>query len=1328
MPNGAFSPVWPGPSLLVPLTLDVLLVGKVDRDSKTAYAQTGTSYYNLFKNQTPDAPAPFANAPAPPLGANLMWTIPFSLRQGVSNEATGTVTFPNVANRWLVLRILYPRDGTAPTLTAGVLQADLLQTLSSAQDPSQYPDPDNQSAVRRLGKWFPLETWNGPGGPAKPFLHAVGPGEVSWSVSFDNVRNVLALNDPLLPTTPATVTYMVNGWYADPASDPLYGLPTDDPQAWQDALRQQFNWSVGDTLQDVLDGEAAWQAWALSRGIDGGSDADLPPQLRDLIGRWKTWRAEHGVLEPQPPLPRQMLCHGMVATVDWQGFDVAYGTGIPGHGLGRAKVAVGSTATEAIAAFMSRLVVDEYGGSERDLFTIQRALEAFQQDLLFDLTTDPVGVESLLHQARFGSVYGGSEWIVVRPDQEDEDAEGFGEHSGQQTIPLDPPQTAALTALNAAQRALDANDARLSTQRGELFALDFKQRNLGRLDPDHPLRVKVETALAAMKGAVQASLDAALSGKVDVEARAESLRGLLNGKYALKQVDLPGYFGPNDPVVMIGGAELDTKLSPPGTYDEEATLYTRFTGQTVRGIEVSWPVNGVELPLTVGVAELLSRVLLPLGTAIPKEAPDLWLEALFLDPSAAPLLASLYFAARGVEHPTQTELDGLTEKIVRQQTALWNAPERVPVTRKALQEAAGFVGDVPSRVAVELRTGQPWTPVFLDWRVQWYPTSMEPAGELAGWTLGEIDYEWDPPFQVPTPPAPLIFQGRTVLNPKVGQGIQAKFAAFEHDPNYDALPVYLRQDLEEVAGLIGGLDLLTQAMAGLTDQLVTRLQAMNRTAADPQVALLLGDSPVSFRPVTGSQSQTVPLPFFPLRSGHLQVLDVWVVDSYGQVLRGKDPNSGATVPIPDPIRAESVFTPNPQGGSNASYLQLAPRISQPARVELRFLQADDDAIASNSSDLTSPICGWVVPNHLDGSLMVFNAGGDNLGAVLPVQRDVDPAHEDSSGLLWEAVPGSQAPLGAPPELPNRHLQAFIDALLAQGLSGSGALEELLDVIDSSLWRVDPFAAQTGNLSVLLGHPLAVVRADVAVRLFGYPDYNQSWGETGRYYINAQGEYAPVAPPFTGVEWKARVGDLRYRTNGVLGYFQGDRYDRFYSAHGAGFQTAPLRRALRRGDRLEAARGVSLLAGRGRVFSTTRVMAGDTTSYVETDHLIPVAPGGDRVLLTLLMDPLGTAPAITGTLPAVEVALSQGPVAQALQKMTATFRMGPLLIDPARVEMPLPGNVKGTWGWVARRDVSTWSDTAPVGVVGPVAGLEDTPRTLTEGWLTLSGAVTARPVS
>ncbi len=427
-------------------------------------------------------------------------------------------------------------------------------------------------------------------------------------------------------------------------------------------------------------------------------------------------------------------------------------------------------------------------------------------------------------------------------------------------------------------------------------------------------------------------------------------------------------------------------------------------------------------------------------------------------------------------------------------------------------------------------------------------------------SLGDNDYEWGgQSVQAPTPK--LIFAGRTVLNPKIAQDIAERLSLFKDDPDYSSLDVDTRNRLNDLAHEIGNFDIMTQSLGGFTERLVTEMVASNRAPEDAAVAAALGSDPVTFRPVFDDPRSPSTLPFFPVRAGHFQVLDLWVVDSWGQILRGKDPSLGPDSPLDNLLRAESVTT---EGTPNKLFVQLPPRVSQPARVELLMLQADDDAVRSNSSDLTSPICGWVMPNHLDDSLMVFSAAGDGLGSVIKVQTDQTQQNPQGSGVRWDAVPGSDAPLGAPPDLPNGHLQAFIEGLLRRGrLDGGAAFDGLLSAVDSSLWAMAPGTVSEGNLGVLIGRPLAVVRAELSLNLFGQPDYNQSWLETGKYYVGDGGVYSPKPTPFQSVSFYARVGDLSLRANGVLGYFLNDDYDHFKSVQGSGMLTAPLRAAFRR---------------------------------------------------------------------------------------------------------------------------------------------------------------------
>jgi hypothetical protein len=73
------------------------------------------------------------------------------------------------------------------------------------------------------------------------------------------------------------------------------------------------------------------------------------------------------------------------------------------------------------------------------------------------------------------------------------------------------------------------------------------------------------------------------------------------------------------------------------------------------------------------------------------------------------------------------------------------------------------------------------------------------------------------------------------------------------------------------------------------------------------------------------------------------------------------------------------------------------------------------------------------------------------------------------------------------------------------------------------------------------------------------------------------------------------------------------------------------------------------------------------------------------------------------------------VAGALSKISPTFRFGPVLVDPKRLRMPVPGDIHGSWSWDHRTDITTWSEDKVVNATGD-AIIADNPATAQEGWL------------
>src|SRR6185503_9352041 len=108
--------------------------------------------------------------------------------------------------------------------------------------------------------------------------------------------------------------------------------------------------------------------------------------------------------------------------------------------------------------------------------------------------------------------------------------------------------------------------------------------------------------------------------------------------------------------------------------------------------------------------------------------------------------------------------------------------------------------------------------------------------------------------------------------------------------------------------------------------------------------------------------------FFPVRAGFLGINHLRISDSFGRTLSllGANGNTGGTAASFCPIQGRGLAPDSTQVGPDAArlWLELPPRLAQPARLDFTWLSADNDAVAVEFQADTSPICGWLLPNHL----------------------------------------------------------------------------------------------------------------------------------------------------------------------------------------------------------------------------------------------------------------------------------------------------------------------------------------------------------------------------
>lgn len=1236
--------LWRGPSLLVPVTVEALVV--TTRGQSMGW-QYNANTYTEMKRYGSIEPLPFANTTSPPpTGVTLHWTLPDAISHGVE-DAQGQIDYPPVPNRWLITRSHQdPQRPGVMLIKAWVVQSDFLDPRDGS---SSFPDPGSTTRqVTKIGRAVVQEQWSGEVRPDSGFvLKAIGPGDATFAANVVNIKNVFAFEDPLqgFEGGPQTnFNYVVMGWYSNHRHDPLYGRdgkPWTTKAEWLQIM-ESLNWSVGsgDDLDNALAQAKAWY------------------QVHDPDYPWT---------DDANKYPARTVCHGMVYKVRWEGRQGPAQSGVPSGDTPRPRVAIGNTAIDALAAMVQHFdkpTEDCQGRSE-----IAELLEAFQYDLLstFSSSDRSEALSQAILNAWFGSVPGGTLWQVVEPDQ---------------LMPhLSAEQAEMLARLNSAQRDLDALRRKLSDMQWELYALWWKVGLFSNI-PKPPKEItlaKLKELFENAKPAVDTMLNRTIpQSQQTTDELEEALKTSLPERLTLVKSTAPRFQTANEPVVMIYGAHRSYKYGEGGRFRDDETLFTRFTGQFINALEVK---AEDKTKLLLRASDLNWSPALPNPQWIPKEVSGLLLESFFLDTSNASFIAA-----------TAGRLSGKTfdvERIKKQQTIIWNPDLHSSLDRQSIAEISGLKGTIPSKVSVDLWR-PPWSPLYLDWHVTWHPSARLPTDALTKWKFDGLEYKWN--SGSPDALISISFKGRTLLTPKApddfGYRLQQFISDYEkgrlgRNPLLDDLIPKLKDLLERAVKW----DLLSQSMSGFNNYLVMRNPTIH-IKPDTSITGLTGQS-LETTPIPAQNSSTLEaasageiteeiidwvqvistgdggtlmsdadpfVPFFPIRSGHFELLQLWVVDDFGQVFNvTKDPG------IATPIRAEGMCT-----NGNRKLLQLPPRLSQPSRLMFEQVSAEKDDRDTSIDPLANPVCGWLLPNHLDRGLTIYDTGGGMLGSLSLV------GNPGSLRLRWNPAPGSNDPVGSPPRISNRHLRGFIVSIL--GLpKAADAFQDFLDVIDSTLWTINPWeSVNDQNVSLLIGRPLAMVRARLEYQFFGQPVYDQSWGTTGKQ----------VTLGYEQVDFPVKLGNLQMSNDGLLGYFLESDYQRFNAVH------AP-----------QSAR----------------------SNYIAQENVKINFGPRKQTFVSMVMDPRGVAHATNGIMPVRQIQLAPAYVNDPLEKMEVTFRTGPLMTDPAIIRMPTPADIRGRWSWIQRSGVILWQDPAEIVNTGQQARLDDAPAEFVDGWLKLSDA-------
>lgn len=1299
--------------LMVPMNIEALVVS-AEAETRAQWVNLKPAFRGVYRRDQvlgQQLGDPLMFSPVRGLhkrGVHLHWALPDGLSHGVA--ASGGLDFPAVPNRWLVARLWDQSDDTQrPDLRAKawIVESD---AITKDENASVWPtlNAENLKTAEDYsvfaGRVFELSLWPVETGGARVDLTAAGYGDPAFAAHYPACKGLLGFHDQDLSdvTSGAVITYMVAGWYAAPAKDPLQqALAANQPAAlfarlsdflgakkWlypgyadaQEKIAQAK--TLNTELKEAKEMKARLEQGPLKADA-AGAIAELQRKTTAIEQQAAPLAREIAAIEGN--LPARTLCHGILTGVK---VTARVDSGVP---LGKDfAVSLGETAVEALSA----LFETKCGGD------LGKLLAVFQYDLLSELEK-PDGsriVDHKVHERCYRPLARGMRW---EPAQERHPAFGGSPEARAPAIPGD--VRLALEQVNRPQRRINQLKREREFLQSEVYAAWYKKVlnvQAKKISADR-LDRRLAVCQAEIEG-LSKEIDS-LAGDGGERPNGAAWSALQDGlkkflpDWTLQQLDEPQFWRPNDPVVLLAGDAF--KRSPrhgeDGRYRADGQLLCRLSGQEIRGIKITIPFakqrdvefNAADIDRWLDPAALFGN------KPLPQALFDLFREVLLLTAPANRARAIVTAAyekneaglaashAADIEENSKRLIDSYFKKIWDDagDPEIDNPNLRYPESAGVGQTVWELIGRLPSPVTINHWDKNPWLPLFLQWQARWTPSYSDSATALNGWSLDGADFEWQGDAGGKTNQQ-VVYSGTTLLTPGATVHFSDRLRQYNLSRGNDKL--------RALQTAIHSINTLCQSLGGFTDQLMMRKSYLELRPLDPRKAQ---NEVPKFSPIFDTVKDIdwlSPLTegkFFPLRAGTLKLERLWIIDAFGQFLKLEEEGQVKGL---KPLSPRRLAAPD-------SAVRLAPRLVQAARLSLDWLPADlwdspgdQELQAARDQDCNS-ICGWVVPNFLDSGLMIYDARGYAAGSLQANQRKswgsgAGAAREPIASFHWVDLPGSETfffglphsritdPLGA---AANPHLRAYLQGLLSLTEGSGQAFANLLKSINDALSA----AGGTGDnpaLALLIGKPLALVRARLRLEVDGRIARAQGWDAVDS--MDSGG--------IEKVKFPLRLGDRRkwqdrwLGDDGLLGFFIGRDYKKFYPASG--------------------------LEGRDDGYNIF--------------NRLPEISLGETIDLTLIMDPARGVCVTSGILPRALFPHPYGGAAETLENKEVIFFTGPV-IGPAasqEIHMPQPSDIYGQWSWTHHPDVKVWSEK-PIADVQKEAGqFSETALRITEGWLKL----------
>jgi hypothetical protein len=1193
-------------------------------------------------------------------GVYVHWVLPSGLRHSYKN---GPLEFPALPDQWVIVRFCR-RNGEAQKAKAWFLDSGLLNDRDA---PGNLLFAGAQKyEARNVGKVVPLEEF-----AADKFqgdrttITAIGnsqTGSPTFTAFVAENRNILSFHDPLNDLrAPAntgsvpketTLTYLLLGWYRNEQNEPLKAI-----RAQLDENRALLNESPA-TPADVLNAIG----WAT------GSDSPSPNVL-----------------------DRSCLFHGMVAHVNYwsstyKGTMLGYPGSPPVEDVAQVptapfRVGVGNSAEDALVS----LVSSPFSG-QADRPNLWRAIEAViyrqPESLVGSWNTAPR--DHVVHQHWFATVEAGKVWSIrARAGDQNAFPKDAAETAKQTDVKPTAAQLAALKQLNQQQSEADALNREIAALQQDLYAWWWKLTAKS-YDPQANLDEETEDCrkLIERLRTLRTERDRLLD---KLRPLPKQLADTLPQELELRSDSAPRFWAPADPVIVVQNSGTITKHQFPNP------LPCRLPQQISKTAEVAIKDQP---PHSFNTATGVNEIAAAMKHFAPRaEVLASLLNEASLVEQAVSKLAERTLPANHKQFFTARDWTDWVARLVR-------ALERKGDFEDQIRFRAGS-GDeiVPDRL-VDLWERQPWSPLFVDWQVTWFPATPQLVsrqgqnGKDFGpvWPFGKYDFN---PLDLESLRSVvkqgIAIRGRSLLSPIDGRIFKEpidtlrnllKPAAKEQQNHPSAFPEEVAKVLrdyevvwDKTLAQLESSGLMGQALTGFHQALLDRDVTLPRitpdstrpwidekdlTGLENDVKLMLettnGVAQGIERLAPPVDPQLGAVPFSTIRSGAFRIDELWLVDDFGQYTDLLGPSAERS------SSSGQVFHPRVRWHENPEFIAMPPRVLQPARVNFRFTSAGNNALEADSNPTLSSICGWMFYNPLDQALVLCEPNGRLAGELAIIKEQ-----QNRWRVEWQSTESGRklAHIG------NDSLRTFAEALEEKTATPTPKLLDLLKLIDFALQRIRPASARRDV--ALFGRPLALVSATLGLELFGKAWSNPTTRAPGARPANT-GD-----PLLDDLLVRVNLGCAHNTEDGLIGYFTDADYKRLIVTH------LPDRSADFRSAYISQKQSDSVCAG----------------------FRAPVS-------LTLLMDPWGSVQAACGLVPAKTITLAHAELDKVVAQLETSFRVGPVLLQGDRLALPVPAGDRGTWTFTGPSTNHTAAAVTPV----DARYFSDQPVVASEGRLVL----------